>query len=216
MTEINWADIRKRLADPAGMEVKVRDGRAKQKFAYIDARAVMDRLDDVVGAENWGSTFRGPFEGLAVECTLTIHGIAKTDVGYPNAANDGHGEEALKAAYSDALKRAAVHWGIGRFLYEDVPPAAQQRRASAPPAQPAPQRSAPAPVAPRAPTLRPGFVGGMEFDCAECGEAYTTVKRVKNGETNVYPAAEWLELLKGKGCANELCGECFNKWVKAA
>lgn len=119
MTEIDWTMTRWRLADPGGMTVKQRPGRGTATFSYIDAREVMDRLDAVVGPGNWSTTFRGPFDGLAVECTLTVHGVAKTDVGYPNSAKDGHDQEGLKAAYSDALKRAAVHWGIGRFLYDD-------------------------------------------------------------------------------------------------
>ena len=48
----------------------------------------------------------------AVECTLTVCGVSKTDVG-----TSGESADAAKAAYSDALKRAAVKFGIGRYLY---------------------------------------------------------------------------------------------------
>jgi len=47
-----------------------------------------------------------------VECTLTILGISHADVGTPSQS------EELKGAYSDALKRAAVKFGIGSYLYE--------------------------------------------------------------------------------------------------
>ncbi|RTH01947.1 Rad52/22 double-strand break repair protein, partial [Thermus scotoductus] len=43
-----------------------------------------------------------------VRCRLTILGITKEDVG------EG---DSLKAAFSDALKRAAVKFGVSRYLY---------------------------------------------------------------------------------------------------
>jgi hypothetical protein len=79
---------------------------------YIDARDVMDRLDEVVGCENWQDKYTVlAFNDSqwAVECTLVVNGVAKTDVGVGDAPKD---------AYSDALKRAAVKFGIGRYLYD--------------------------------------------------------------------------------------------------
>ena len=84
--------------------------------AYIDARQVFSRLDELCGPGGWQTAYRMlDAASGAVECTLTIAGISKSDVGYPNRSGD---EEPLKAAYSDATKRAAVQWGIGRWLYE--------------------------------------------------------------------------------------------------
>lgn len=124
----DWAKIRTGLSavlpDAAIKTVKKRGGKP---LSYITARTVMDLLDDVVGPENW----RDEYETInhatgAVQCTLTVHGIHKSDVGYPNnpiGSTDSKGnpmsDEPLKDAFSDALKRAAVHWGIGRFLYEE-------------------------------------------------------------------------------------------------
>ena len=87
-----------------------------QLLAYIDARCVQDRLDSTVGAENW--TFK--WEPVAIlngavtvaKGILTIHGVPKEDVG------DSGSIEPSKSAVSDALKRAAVQWGVGRYLYE--------------------------------------------------------------------------------------------------
>ena len=79
---------------------------------YIDARDVMDRLDEVVGCENWQDKYTVLVfsdSRWAVECTLIVNGVAKTDVGEGDAPKD---------AYSDALKRAAVKFGIGRYLYD--------------------------------------------------------------------------------------------------
>ena len=82
---------------------------------------------------------------VVVECRLTIFNVTKADSGTNNnpdieryikcqsgdfgAFIDEHGvlvkknpgweDEPFKAAYSDALKRAAVAWGVGRFLYND-------------------------------------------------------------------------------------------------
>ena len=79
---------------------------------YIDARDVMDRLDEVVGGENWQDKYTVlafSESRWAVECTLIVNGVAKTDVGEGDAPKD---------AYSDALKRAAVKFGVGRYLYD--------------------------------------------------------------------------------------------------
>jgi hypothetical protein len=88
--------------------------------SYIDARAVMDRLDAVVGSDSWSTAYRILDPATkAVECQLTVDGVTKADVGYPNEAKDADNadKEPLKAAYSDALKRAAVQFGIGRYIY---------------------------------------------------------------------------------------------------
>lgn len=84
-------------------------------LAYIDARAVMDRLDTVCGPDGWqNNNVFGP--GGTVVCNLGIHmgdtWIWKADGA---GATDVEGE---KGAISDALKRAAVRFGIGRYLYE--------------------------------------------------------------------------------------------------
>ena len=87
-------------------------------LAYIDARDVMDRLDDVCGAENWQDRYE--FHGSRTICYLSI----RVDGEWITKA-DGAGDsdvEAEKGAISDALKRAAVKWGIGRYLYHIVSP----------------------------------------------------------------------------------------------
>ncbi len=92
-----------------------KDGQRALAVAYVDARAVMDRLDATVGPDQWSDRYTllreqsggfGP--ELVVGCQLTVLGVTKADVGV--------GEDA-KAAYSDAFKRAAVKFGIARYLY---------------------------------------------------------------------------------------------------
>ena len=78
-------------------------------LAYLNARDVMKRLDDVCG-DNWQA--RHPYKGYC-EIGLLIDGEWLW-------RGDGAGEtdvEGEKGQFSDALKRAAVLWGIGRYLY---------------------------------------------------------------------------------------------------
>lgn len=87
-------------------------------MAYIDARLIQDRLDEVVGPENWEDAYDLLPDG-SVMCRLKIklgdQWITKIDVGSPSEQPDSG--DRLKAAVSDALKRAAVKFGIGRYLY---------------------------------------------------------------------------------------------------
>ena len=88
------------------------EGKARA-LAYIDARTVMRRLDAVVGPAHWSFDF-DPLsaDGKMVRGKLTVLGVTKCDAG-EGASED----EVLKSAVSDALKRCAVHFGIGRYLY---------------------------------------------------------------------------------------------------
>lgn len=87
-------------------------------LAYIDSRLVMDRLDEVVHIDGWHDEYTLLPNG-SVECRLSVKlagtWVTKADVGSQSEQPD-EGDR-MKAAYSDALKRAAVKFGIGRFLY---------------------------------------------------------------------------------------------------
>ena len=87
-------------------------------IAYIDVRLIQDRLDHVLGAENWQDDYEILPDG-SVTCRLRLNlggqWVTKMDVGSPSEQPDGG--DRLKAAFSDALKRAAVKFGIGRYLY---------------------------------------------------------------------------------------------------
>ena len=86
--------------------------------AYLDARAVMQRLDSVFGVGGWKDRYVIT-EGGSVVCTLSVkvdgEWVEKSDVGSPSEQPDDG--DKLKAAFSDALKRAAIKLGIGRYLY---------------------------------------------------------------------------------------------------
>lgn len=121
-TAIDWAKIAAELAAPfAPEDVEWRaqgkagaDGKT-QVLPYIDARAVQDRLDAVVGIAGWSFTLEplvmDKGELMVARGRLAIWGISKDDIG--TASNF----EASKGTASDALKRAAVQWGVGRYLY---------------------------------------------------------------------------------------------------
>lgn len=94
---------------------------------YIDARAVMDRLDDVCTGEGWMTEMVGFGERVACKLSIEFMKWVTLPDGSEELRNtwvskmDGAGAtdyEGDKGAFSDALKRAAVHWGIGRHLYQ--------------------------------------------------------------------------------------------------
>ncbi len=116
-TPRGWRKIGELLRKP--MQTRERKGPGGRMLAYITARDVQNRLDGVVGPGNWSTSFRVlTQEPWVVECTLTVCGASRADVGYSNAPDSENEMEPAKAAYSDALKRAAVGFGIGRWLYE--------------------------------------------------------------------------------------------------
>ena len=83
-------------------------------LAYIDARDVMRRLDDVCGPAGWQARYPHANGKTICEIGLCINGEW---VWKANGAGDTD-IEAEKGAISDAFKRAAVMWGIGRYLYD--------------------------------------------------------------------------------------------------
>jgi len=84
-------------------------------LAYLTNRAIMDRLDDVCGPENWRNEYtKGPDGGIV--CGISIKIGTEWVTKYDGAENTKI--ESVKGGLSDAMKRAAVQWGIGRYLYK--------------------------------------------------------------------------------------------------
>lgn len=83
-------------------------------LAYIDARDVMERLDAVCGPENWQAIYTDAGNGKTC-CQIGIN-VKGNWVWKSNGAGETD-FEADKGAFSDAFKRAAVLWGVGRYLY---------------------------------------------------------------------------------------------------
>lgn len=90
------------------------DKKRGMALAYFDARDAMTRLDEICGPGGWQCTY--PHANGKTVCSI---GIKVGDEWVWKA--DGAGDtdvEAEKGALSDAFKRAAVRWGIGRYLYD--------------------------------------------------------------------------------------------------
>ena len=91
-----------------------KDGDKAMALAYLDARDVMDRLDQIVGPENWQDRYES--DGPKTICYLSVR-IGEEWVTKADGAGDTQ-VEAEKGSISGAFKRAAVKWGIGRYLYD--------------------------------------------------------------------------------------------------
>lgn len=82
--------------------------------AYIQNRAIQNRLDEVMGFNNWKNEFSVIDKGKICGLSLRINEewITKYD-----GASDTN-IASTKGGISDSMKRAAVQWGIGRYLYK--------------------------------------------------------------------------------------------------
>ena len=108
-------------------QLKWRKGQGNSgELVYITARDVMDRLDQVFGVEGWENRFEHIGGRMVCYLTCDVNGkvITKSD-----GADDSNIEGA-KGGISDSLKRAAVQWGIGRYLYHPSAFDAQRKPAS--------------------------------------------------------------------------------------
>ncbi|MGN4457331.1 Rad52/Rad22 family DNA repair protein [Bacillus cereus group sp. MYBK57-1] len=91
-------------------------------FAYVapfvDARAIQDRFDEVFGIDNWQVSYEKWGE-KATKCTISVflneRWISKED------GSEESDYSSVKGGFSNSLKRAAVLWGVGRYLYNVKP-----------------------------------------------------------------------------------------------
>ena len=124
-----FPDLFAALAAPfENQEVRVRSQGGRQ-LHYITARTAMNRLDAVLGPENWWDEYC-PGEN-SVLCRLTVRLpdgsiLTKADAGgYAGMPDSGDDD---KSGFSDSFKRAAVKFGVGRYLYRDgVPDYSRER-----------------------------------------------------------------------------------------
>jgi hypothetical protein len=131
-----WAVLSAPFADH---EVKVLPKGGRQ-MKYITARTAMNRLDYAVGPENWWDKYIAHGDNSVV-CELTIRlpdgrELTKADCG-GNAGMSDEGDDD-KSGFSDAFKRAAVKFGVGRYLYNDGVPSYAPEKPQPPP-RPAPK-----------------------------------------------------------------------------
>ncbi len=116
------SDVQKRLQAPFPAHMVAWKPAAFNKertralmLAHIDARAVQDRLDAVCpDAWEFSVEVVAGTRLPTVKGRLTILGVSREDIGEAPEGDLG----TLKAATSDAMKRCAVQFGIGRYLYD--------------------------------------------------------------------------------------------------
>lgn len=158
--EVNWQAQLELLGAPTPREHIQKDPKGND---HVTARYVMNLLDSVVGPANWSDSYRvvsniqrpDGTARISVECSLTVYGITKTDVGYGEILYSSNNNklygEYEKEAYSIALKRAGVKFGIARDLYgdglpdyvEDAPQRTQSGQKAAPERAGAPEGGVP-------------------------------------------------------------------------
>lgn len=92
------------------------DKKRGMALAYVDARDVQDRLNEVCGPFGWQCRHE-----VSHDKRITCHIGIRSPEGEWCWKSDGAGEtdyEAEKGSYSDSFKRAAVKWGVARYLYD--------------------------------------------------------------------------------------------------
>ena len=123
--------IREELARPFAPEdlewriqVTTKDKTSGLAIPYVTNRAIQDRLDEVVGPENWYNDYK-PWHGNGKKdaqiCGISIYFEGKGFITKWDGAEDSD-IEPIKGGLSDSMKRSAVQWGIGRVLYKMTKP----------------------------------------------------------------------------------------------
>jgi hypothetical protein len=123
---MNPTDLPKLAAPfpPADVEWKpgatTRDKSKGLAMAYLTSRAVQQRFDDVCGPADWRNEFApGPDGGVLCGISVRVDrpdGTSEWVTKWDGADNSQ--VEAVKGGLSGATKRAAVQWGVGRYLYD--------------------------------------------------------------------------------------------------
>lgn len=92
-----------------------RNGEVKAlALPYVTSRAIMDRLDAVFGLDGWEDEYQ-PWGNNAQLCAITVRIGERTIKKWDGAESTDI--ESVKGGLSNALKRTAVKFGIGRYLY---------------------------------------------------------------------------------------------------
>ena len=117
---VDWAKAMKLLKEPfspSQLNWRVgnvaRSGKKCTLLCYLAVRAVDERLDEVCGG-HWSVSYGQVFK-TGLMCTISVE-----DGDVVRSRQDGGDEsnfEATKGTCSDARKRAAAVWGVGRYLY---------------------------------------------------------------------------------------------------
>ena len=126
MTESQSTKIMNKLCEPfpyKDIEWRIQQSGTTRKndpwamvLAYVTNRAIMKRLDDTFGCFGWKNEYKQAPDG-GVLCGISIKISQKEWVTKWDGA-DNTDIESVKGGLSNSMKRAAVQWGIGRYLYK--------------------------------------------------------------------------------------------------
>ncbi len=97
------------------VQSQTKDGQKIIVVPYITNRCVMQRFDEQFGWSNWQNEIKEIDGGFLCTITVTLQGgqvVKKTD----GASRTDI--EPVKGGISDAMKRCAVQFGLGRTLYD--------------------------------------------------------------------------------------------------
>jgi hypothetical protein len=132
----NPKNVLEKLCDPFPLSLvkwlivdKNKTGTRGKLLAYVDPRAYIDRLNNVIGVDGWSESYSvTALEGISrqrdgrvvasgkifVVCTLRIDGL-----GTRSGTGERWGDDrnAMTEADAQALKRACSRFGLGRYLY---------------------------------------------------------------------------------------------------
>lgn len=199
------ADIFAALCAPfEPSQIRHRPGGNGRELSYVTARTVANRMDEVLGPENWEDEYIVIGEILYCRITITLpdgRKVSKMDAGGFKTMTAGRGEvdeeNTDKTGPTDAFKRAAAKFGVARYLYQDGVPRfawhlfdggqpaprqeaparpAQQPRDDGPPQQAPPrQGQAPPSSGSGGKTYGPPTKGNALFAWAKSEQARTTV-----------------------------------------
>ncbi|MED4399838.1 Rad52/Rad22 family DNA repair protein [Metabacillus fastidiosus] len=84
-------------------------------LAYVTNRAIMARLDEVFGIGGWKNEYK-EWRDKGVLCGISVKIEGEWVTKWDGAEETNI--EAVKGGFSGSMKRAAVQWGIGRYLYD--------------------------------------------------------------------------------------------------
>lgn len=118
--KVKFPEIWVELARPFHPDEVKQLSKGGAKLDYVTARTVMNRLDAVLGPENWEDSFVEAKDGFCCTITITLPDgsrVSKSDGG--GFADMKDEDDSEKSGYSSAFKRAAVKFGIARYLYKN-------------------------------------------------------------------------------------------------
>jgi len=98
---------------------KTYKGPGGANITYVGVWDYVQRLNQLVGPQGWGSDTRLDTAGgkLIATVSLTILGVTKTNVGDEEEGKEGYGTAATNS-HAQAFKRAAAGFGLCLYLYE--------------------------------------------------------------------------------------------------